>query len=159
AMISSYGLPSLFITLTMAEGRWTHLHKILRATDNHDNIPTNRPLHTTLHFIHRLQKLKKHVWRNPEHSEWSKINHFFERVEFHNRRAAHTHGIYWVSKTIEQMITENIIRSDLPNPITEPELYEKVKANQIHTCNSKCGGPAALGHVCKKNFPRPFSPV
>jgi len=158
-MISSYGLPTLFITLTMAESHWTHLHKILKATDNHDTIPTNRPLHSTLHFIHRLQQLKKHVWKKPEHSEWDNINHFFERVEFQNRGAAHTHGVYWTSKGIEQMIAENLIRTDLPNPITEPDLYAKVMANQIHTCNLKCGGPAAQGHVCKKNFPRPFSPI
>ncbi|PKY55080.1 hypothetical protein RhiirA4_292604, partial [Rhizophagus irregularis] len=41
---------------------------------------------------------------------------------------------------------------------TEPDLYEKVKANQIHTCSLKCGGPAAPGHTCKKGFPHPFSP-
>jgi hypothetical protein len=158
-MISEFGLPSLFITLTMAESHWTHLHKILRATDNHDTIPTNRPLHTTLHFIHRLQQLKKHVWKKPEHSEWAEINHFFERIEFQNRGAAHTHGIYWTSKTIEQMISENLIRSDLPNPNTEPELYTKVQAHQIHVCSAKCGGQAAPGHTCKKGFPRPFSPI
>jgi len=54
-MISSFGLPSLFITLTMAESHWKHLHKILKVSDNYDTILTNRPLHTTLHFIHRLQ--------------------------------------------------------------------------------------------------------
>ena len=128
-MISSYGLPSLFITLTMAESHWTHLHKILKVSDNHDTIPTNRPLHTTLHFIHRLQQLKNHVWKNPEYSEWGHLNLFFERVDFQNRGAAHTHEVYWVSQTIDQMITENIIRSDLPDPITEFELYEKVKTN------------------------------
>ena len=57
------------------------------------------------------------------------------------------------------MIAENLIRADLPDPITEPNLYAKVMANQIHTCNSKCGGPAAPGHVCKKNFLRPFSSI
>jgi len=157
-MISSFGLPSLFITLTMAESHWKHLHKILKVSDNYNTIPTNRPLHTTLHFIHRLQQLKNHVWKNSEHSEWGNLNHFFERVEFQNRGAAHTHGIYWVSKSIEQMINENLIRSDLPDPNTEPDLYAKVKANQIHTCSLKCGGPAAPGHTCKKGFPHPFSP-
>ena len=156
-MISSYGLPSLFITLTMAESHWTHLHKILRVTDNHDTIPTNRPLHTTLHFIHRLQQLKKHVWKNPNHSNWGDLIHFFERVEFQNRGAAHTHGVYWTSKPIDQLIAENLIRSDLPNPDTEPELYAKVKANQVHTCSIKCGGPASPGHTCKKGFPHSFS--
>jgi hypothetical protein len=156
-MISSYGLPSLFITLTMAESHWKHLHKILKVTDNHDTIPTNRPLHTTLHFIHRFQQLKNHILKDPKHSGWGNLNHFFERVEFQNRGAAHTHSIYWTSKTIEQMINENLIRTDLPDPNTEPELFEKVKANQIHTCSLKCGGPAPLGHTCKKGFPRPFS--
>src|SRR5581483_528598 len=158
-MISSYGLPSLFITLTMAETRWTHLRKILNATDTRDTNPTNRPLHSTLHFIHRLQQLKKHVWKDPNYSGWDNLKHFFERVEFQNRGAAHTHGVYWTSKSIQQMIEENLIRADLPNPLTEPELYAKVKTNQIHTCNSKCEGPPAPGHVCRKHFPRPFSPV
>ena len=156
-MISSYGLPSLFITLTMAEGHWKHLHKILKATDNQNTIPTNRPVHTMLHFIHRFQQLKKYILKNPEHLGWDDLTHFFERVEFQNRRAAYTHSIYWVTKTIEQMIAENIIRFDLPNPDIEPELYAKVKANQIHTCNLKCEGPAASGHTCKKGFSRPFS--
>ena len=40
-IISEYGLPSLFITLTMAENHWIHLHKILKVTDNYDTIPTN----------------------------------------------------------------------------------------------------------------------
>jgi len=50
------------------------------------------------------------------------------------------------------MIAKDLIRSDLPNPNTEPELYAKVKANQIHTCNSKCGGPVVPGHTCKNDF-------
>ena len=100
-MISSYGLPSLFITLIMAESHWKHLHKILKVSDNYDTIPTNRLLHTTLHFIHYLQQLKNHIWKNPEHSEWDNLDHFFERVKFQNHGIAYTYGIYWVSKSIE----------------------------------------------------------
>ena len=93
-MISSYGLPSLFITLTMAESHWKHLYKILKVSDNYDTILTNRPLYTTLHFIHHLQQLKNHIWKNPEHSEWGNLDHFFERVEFQNHGATHTHSVY-----------------------------------------------------------------
>lgn len=58
------------------------------------------------------------------------------------------------------MIAENLIRADLPDPILEPELYQLVTAHQIHTCNpAKCGGPAPPGQMCKKNFPRPYSPI
>jgi len=46
-MIREYGLPTLFVTLTMAEGKWTHLQEILKFTDNGNMLPTNRPLHST----------------------------------------------------------------------------------------------------------------
>jgi hypothetical protein len=160
AMTREYGLPSLFITLTAAESRWTHLKDILKSTDNKDTNPTNRPLHTMLHFTHRKKELWNHVWRKPANSNWGHLNHFFERVEFQNRGAPHTHSIIWVEKTIDEMIAENLIRSDLPDPILEPELYQLVITHQIHTCNpTKCGGPAPPGQTCKKNFPRPYSPI
>ena len=41
SMTEEFGLPSLFITLSMAEGRWTHLRQILKASDNKDTLPTN----------------------------------------------------------------------------------------------------------------------
>jgi hypothetical protein len=158
SMIAGLQLPTVFITLSMAEASWKDLHDILRRTDNFNTIPTNRPLHTTLHFIHRLQTLKKLIWKDPDVSEWGTYHHYFERVEFQNRGAAHTHGVYWTTKTIEEMINNNTIRSDVPDPNLEPDLYQLVMTYQIHTCNAKCNGPAPAGERCKKGFPRPYSP-
>ncbi|GBB97346.1 hypothetical protein RclHR1_29720001 [Rhizophagus clarus] len=107
AMINNYGLPQLFIALTMSENKWKHLKNILLRTDNHDTLPTNRPFHCTHHFIHRLRN--------------------------------------------------NVIRADLPDSEKEPELYKLVKTHQIHTCDLRCGEPAAPGEVCKKGFSRPYS--
>jgi hypothetical protein len=158
SMLHSLGLPTIFITLSMAESRWTDLHDILRQTDNGDTIPTNRPLHSALHFMHRFRSLKKEVWKNEKVSGWGTITEFFDRIEFQNRGAAHTHGCYWTSKPIREMIENNIIRSDLPDPIREPELYQKVQTYQIHRCDPlKCNGPAPPGEKCKKGFPRQFS--
>jgi DNA replication protein DnaC len=55
------------------------------------------------------------------------------------------------------MINDNVIRTDLPDPEREPELYALVRTHQIHTCDSRCGGPATPGETCKKGFPRPYS--
>ncbi|CAG8607860.1 10986_t:CDS:2, partial [Dentiscutata heterogama] len=71
------------------EGSWTHLHNILINTDNHDLLPTNRPLHTTLHFVYRLQNIKK--------------------IEFQNHGTAHLHGVYWTTTSILEMINLNTI--------------------------------------------------
>ena len=51
-MVTELGLPTLFITLSMAEEKWDHLRAILSATDNGDTLPTNRPYHVTSHFLH-----------------------------------------------------------------------------------------------------------
>ena len=40
----------------------------------------------------------------------------------------------------------------MPDPNLEPELYELVKKHQIHTCDSRCGGPMPNGLRCKKGF-------
>src|SRR5213075_2029310 len=112
AMMREYGLPSLFITLTIAESKWTHLKTILQSTDNHDTMPTNRPLHTTHHYIHRKQELKQHIWMKPANSNWGELKHFFERNEFQNRGAVHAHSCVWVTESIEDMIRNNVVRSD-----------------------------------------------
>ncbi|CAB4437325.1 unnamed protein product [Rhizophagus irregularis] len=158
AMIRKFRLPSLFIILTAAESKWIHLKDILKSTDNGNEIPTNRSLHTSLYFTHRKRELWNYVWRKPANSNWGNLIHFFERIGFQNRGAPHTHTILWVEKTIDKMINENIVRSTLPNPKLEPELYQLVVNHQIHTCNPrKCGGSVPPGQTCKKNFPHPYS--
>ncbi len=157
SMINKLGLPSLFITLSMAESHWTHLRDILANSDNHDTLPTNRPFHCTNYFVHRFQSLKNKLYKKPELTGFGHITDFFDRVEFQNRGAAHTHSCYWTSNSIETMISNNVIRSTIPDPLYEPELYAAVISNQIHTCNQKCQGPAPPGQTCKKGFPRPLS--
>jgi hypothetical protein len=157
-MVSRFGLPTLFITLSMAESKWTQLHDILAATDNCDTLPSNRPYHVALHFIHRMRMLKKHIWKNKRIIDWGEIHQFFERIEFQNRGAAHMHGCYWTSIEISALLHNHVIRSDLPDPNLEPELYSAVLTHQLHRCNpALCGGPTPSGQRCKKGFPRPLS--
>src|SRR5256714_724843 len=156
-MVQGFGLPQIFYTMTMAEGHWSHLHNILSKTDNKDTLPSNRPFHTYLHYHHRLSSMHQYLWKNPNLTDWGNWLHHFERDEFQNRGAIHTHGIAYLSKSIPELIDSNVIRADLPDPNLEPELYELVKKHQIHTCDSRCGGPAPDGSRCKKGFPQPYS--
>jgi hypothetical protein len=156
-MVQGFGLPQIFYTMTMAENHWTHLRNILSKTDNKDTLPSNRPLHTYLHYHHRLSSMHQYLWKNPNLTEWGNWLHHFERDEFQNRGAIHTHGVAYLSKSIPELIDSNVIRADMPDPNLEPELYELVKKHQIHTCDSRCGGPAPPGSRCKKGFPQPYS--
>src|SRR6185437_11719560 len=81
-----------------------------------------------------------------------------ERDEFQNRGSIHTHGIAYLDRSIPNLINDNVIRADLPDPQTEPVLYELVRAHQIHRCcPNRCGGPPLPGDQCRKKFPAPLS--
>ena len=125
-MVQAFGLPQIFYTMTMAENHWTHLHKILAKTDNKDTLPSNRPFHTYQHYHHRLSSMHQYLWKNPNLTDWGNWLHHFERDEFQNRGAIHTHGIAYLSKSIPELIDSNVIRADMPDPNLEPELYELV---------------------------------
>ena len=93
-MVTELGLPTLFITLSMAEGKWDHLRAILSATDNGDTLPKNRPYHVTSHFLHRLRSMTKANWKDERLSEWGTLQDYFQRVK--NRGATHnTHTCLW----------------------------------------------------------------
>ncbi|GET04530.1 hypothetical protein RCL_jg7932.t1 [Rhizophagus clarus] len=77
AMMREYNLPSLFITLTAAETKWSHLKDILKTTGNKDTNPTKRPLHTALHFTHRKRELWNHVWKKPENKQLGTTYSFY----------------------------------------------------------------------------------
>ena len=61
SMVKAKGLPTLFVTLSMAETKWIHLKEILRNTDNGDINPTNRPFHVCMYFMQRFRSLKKKI--------------------------------------------------------------------------------------------------
>jgi hypothetical protein len=67
---STLPITNTFITLTAAESKWKHLKDILKSTDNKDTIPTNRPLHTALHFTYCKKELWNHIWKKPANSNW-----------------------------------------------------------------------------------------
>ena len=144
-IVQNFGLPQIFYTMTMGEGKWKHLYKILKKTDNGDTLPSNRPFHTYHHYTNRLQSLHQYLWKKPTLSNFGKWIHHFERDEFQNRGAIHTHGVAWLEKSISELISSNVIRADLPDPNNEPELYNLVKTHQIHYyILSKYDGPSSV---------------
>ena len=128
-MLQKIGLLTLFITLSMAESRWTHLRDILSVSDNGDTLPSNRPFHCANYFVHKFRSLKNELYKKPHLTGFGEITDFFDRIEFQNRGTAHTHSCYWMTNTIETMIAHDVIRSTMPDPLLEPELYAVVIAN------------------------------
>jgi len=92
-MVDAFQLSQIFYTTTINENGWKHLKNILSLTDNKDTNPINRLLYTYLHYHHRLELIRNKLWKNSKLSKWGKWIHHWERDEFQNRGAIHTHEV------------------------------------------------------------------
>ncbi|CAG8795739.1 18974_t:CDS:2, partial [Racocetra fulgida] len=64
----------------------------------------------------------------------------------------------YLSLSISSLIERNIIRADLPDPQSEPVLYDLVCTYQVHWCRpDKCNSPPLPGEQCNKKFPASLS--
>jgi hypothetical protein len=146
SMLSSYGLPQLFVTLTFNES-WLEFQDILNG-----RIPSNHPWEGVQYYYERIQNLKAKFWKTPA-SKQGKLRELIERYEFQLRGAIHSHCLLWVGMTISELLAQGFIRADIPDPVREPRLYELVMKYQIHKCKAKiCGGIGRYGK-CDKGFP------
>ena len=160
ALTEAIGLPQLFLTLTFSE-RWVEYQEILKNTGGGNTTPSNRPWEAFQYYHYRWQSLKEILLRKPKVSEYVELKELIERLEFQNRGAIHTHGLLWTAKSIEEMIAEDYVRADLPDPETEPELHELVRQQQTHNCRNDLRRKSLDKdlEVCHKGLPAPLSDV
>ena len=80
-------------------------------------------------------------------------------VEYQKRGLPHIHMLIWLDgsakpKTCEKV--DDLVSAEIPDPETEPELYEVVKKFMIHgPCgkqNPKC--PCMKDFKCTRHFPK-----
>jgi hypothetical protein len=157
AMIRGFGYPHLFVTLTFSEG-WKSYLQLLRTTGNQDPLPSNRPWEAVQYYYRRYQNLKDKLLRNKRLNGFGALQEFVERHEFQQRGAIHTHSLLWVQRSMEDLISEDFIRADVPDAENEPELHQLVMRHQIHTCSQQlCRKDCNNALQCRKGFPADLS--
>jgi hypothetical protein len=158
AMLNAFAEPQLFITLTFSEW-WPDYICILADTGNRDPTPSNRPWEAITYYYRRLQNLKDKFLRKEHLSGFGWLREWVERHEFQQRGAIHTHSLYWISESIEDMISREFIRADVPDETVEPELFELVQRHQIYRCSLQlyCRHLRDTDIKCTKGFPADLS--
>ena len=165
--------PQLFMTVTLSE-RWPEFRTIIQSAQDFLNTlsgeahgqaanPTNFPWEAVEYYYERIYHLRRHLLANPRVSGFGKLKETVIRYEFQLRQAIHSHMLLWTEHSIEELISRNYVRADIPDRNREPQLYDLVNVHQIHTCQLHlCGKPPGHSNVqdpCKKGFPQPLSPV
>ena len=111
AMIRQLGIPSLFISLSAADTKWTNLlssiqtlltnklcssEEIEKMTGSQKcTLISSHPTACSQYFDNRVKKFYKHILKSP-HSPFGKLVNYFYRVEFQHRGSPHIHGLLWI---------------------------------------------------------------
>ena len=165
-MVVKFGKPCLFITFTCnpkhqdiesnlgnsgypVNGGASSVHRVNSSARLY---PTDRPDIVSAAFKLHLDEFERDLkFCFGEQEAISKV------IEFQKRGLPHTHLALWLKEGYKFRNPEDIdkfIRAELPDPDSEPELFELVTKLMIHECSiSRC----MQDGNCSKQFPKAFS--
>jgi hypothetical protein len=123
-MVNVRGLPTLFITLSIADSKWIYLTAMLIMVIR--SLIIFRFMYVRISYS-VIVHWKRDYWNNRRLSGCKSIFDFFERIEFQNLGAVDLHIAF---ATIEELITSNEIYSTILIPETELEL-KTVKSDSL----------------------------
>ena len=149
AMVSAFGKPDLFITIT-CNPRWREIVENLNG-----QTPANRPDITSRVFKQKLDAMLKDINSG---QIFGKVKALTYVIEFQKRGLPHAHILIILEdsyriRSIERV--DALVSAELPCPIQHPRLSKLVSEYNVH-------GPCSVGKclengVCSKGFPKPFN--
>lgn len=145
-----YGRPDLFITFT-CNPKWTEITQLLLPRQ----ISSDRPDITARVF---RQKLKILIDLLTKHMVFGEARCSMYSVEWQKRGLPHAHILLWLVDKIRPDQIDDIISAEIPDPQTDPDLYDVVTNNMVHgpCMEHNPESPCMARNKCTKRFPRPL---
>lgn len=151
AIVCQIGYPSLFITMT-CNPKWPEIIENLPRGDE----ASNHPLLVCRVFKMKLNQLMIDLTK---HNMMGVCIAHLNVIEFQKRGLPHAHILITLrneDKFRDSIRIDQLISAELPDPQTEPQLFELVAQHMIH---GPCGmyNPTCVCMVdnkCTKNFPK-----
>lgn len=155
ALVQNLGKPDLFITVT-CNPDWPGIKENL-----FDGQPAqNRPDIVSRVFNAKLKNICDEIFKKGIFGKTMGHTHV---IEFQKRGLPHAHILVILHPddqphTADQI--DQIVRAEIPNPHSEPQLFHAVSRHMIHgPCGSyNPNSPCMENGVCKKQFPKRFCP-
>ncbi|XP_028428571.1 uncharacterized protein LOC114552071 isoform X2 [Perca flavescens] len=126
------------------------------------DILRSNPVTTMRMFDKRVEALFRDLILSPA-QPIGKVVDYFYRLEFQNRGSPHIHCLIWVEGApvfevdSDQKVCDFVSRyitAELPDPITQPELYKKVTEVQMHSKNHSKTCVKYSDSNCRFGFPK-----
>ncbi|XP_060210795.1 uncharacterized protein LOC132637774 [Lycium barbarum] len=155
ALVQCFGKPDLFITMT-CNPSWPEIEEHLAPSDE----AQNRPDLISRVFKAKIEELKTDILKR---NIFGKVVAFMYTVEFQKRGLPHAHFLIILCnehKLLTPEAYDEIIRAELPDCNTDPDLHKLVVKHMMHgpcgslnptnTCMRKKG-------YCKFKYPKMFA--
>ncbi|XP_076943263.1 uncharacterized protein LOC143613447 [Bidens hawaiensis] len=149
-----YGYPDFFLTITCNPG-WPEVKRFLKDTNlNSEDKPD---------ILCRIFKMKldSMIKLLKDKALFGKIKAAVYTIEFQKRGLPHAHIFLFIApknKIHNPSHIDNFISSEIPDKVTEPDLYQLVSDHMLHgPCGE--GNPSCscmIDRECSKNFPKRF---
>eukprot|EP00111_Clytia_hemisphaerica_P007544 TCONS_00021908-protein len=154
AVVAKHGKPDTFLTFT-CNPKWREITENLLPNQRaHD-----RPDLLTRVFRMKLAAMKKEIMKD---GILGMVVARVDVIEFQKRGLPHAHLLIHFEAEFKLRNADDIDRlicAQLPDPETEPVLYEIIKANMIHgpcgVLNNTC--PCMKDGSCSKGYPKSFN--
>ena len=152
-IVSDRGEPTLFITLT-CNPLWPEIIEMLLPGQT----AFDRPDITVRVFHEKLGLLLKNI-RNGVYFGDSVVLYELRVIEYQHRGLPHCHLILKLSDVPSKSDSVNCcawidkwISAELPDPIEEPELFQKVDKHMCHVCHNGVNGCLNADGICVHGF-------
>ena len=153
-IVSKYGKPSLFITMT-CNPQWNEILTVLEPNQS----PNDRP-----DIIARVfnQKLKDLLHDITKKGVFGKCLAYVYVIEFQKRGLPHAHILLILQRGQNLNTTEAIdhaVSAELPDPYTQHDLYAEVVKHNLHgPCGlARTSAPCMRNGACSKHYPKEFN--
>ncbi|KAK3916400.1 ATP-dependent DNA helicase [Frankliniella fusca] len=142
-MVSQFGLPTFFLTLSSADMHWPDLYKLLDS-NNYENLTEkqrrdllqNNPNIVDAFFSERVEKFITQII-----CKKFKIIDYWYRIEYQHRGSPHMHGIFWMENApdvsnLELASQEELVRiaDFFSNFITAENPDPNISCEGEHPC-------------------------
>ena len=104
----------LFLTTIFFE-KWFEYVEILANTNNRNIISNNRFWKAIIYYHSRWKIFKIYLLRNSKIFDFEKLEKMIKRMKFQLKNVIHIHVLFWIQKSIFEMIVENFIRTNVSN--------------------------------------------
>jgi hypothetical protein len=169
-MVSEFGMPSFFLTLTADEAsplKWDEIHDLEHFLHRFNASFTYKdaPVECTRHFVARVQAfMRDFLMDNAKSAKLlGRITHSLTRYECQGRGSLHSHIILWCHADDLEATANEIVaaipgehnastnRFDPPTDPTLLQLYNLVVNKHMHVCTD--AGCRHNSHNCKYGYP------